>query len=141
MVAMLLIASCTKPTETTTITPPVDSLITEWAKSWNSHDSLGVRNMFEADGILVDDNIVARSHDEMMAKWIRPNINAVNNLTAEKIQEWTTADRAGFTGFYELDVIVNDSLIAHPKGMFTVNWRKNDNGSWKITNAHINSLH
>jgi len=119
---------------------PINSLITTWEKTWNDHDSTGVRNLFMEDALVIDDNIIGANANEFSAKWIHPNINVVSNLKSKKLQDWSTNDRAGYTGTYELDVIVKDSIIAKPKGVFTVNWVKTDKGDWKITSAIIHSF-
>jgi len=119
---------------------PVDSLITNWSDSWNDHDSAGVRNLFMADALLLDNNLIANNTDEIAVKWIHPNINLVHHFKSTKLQDWSANDRAGYTGKYEFDVIVNDSVLAHPKGAYTVNWIKTGNGDWKITTAAIHSL-
>lgn len=119
---------------------PVDSLITNWEKNWNNHDSAGVRNMFMADAVLVDDNLVTKNAEEFSEKWIHQNINAVNKLTSIKLQEWSNGDRAGYTGKYNLDVVIKDSVIAKPEGIYSVNWIKTAQGDWKITSAIIYSF-
>lgn len=119
---------------------PIDSLITNWETSWNQHDSTAVRNMFMEDALLVDDNLVTKNADEFSAKWIHPSINMINNVTSTKLQEWSNGDRAGYTGKFNLDVIVKDSVVAKPEGIYSVNWLKNKVGEWKITSAVIYSF-
>jgi ketosteroid isomerase-like protein len=136
-----IIVSCQqRSTAPAVVKAPVDSLITNWSNSWNDHDSASVRNLFMADALLLDNNLIANNTDEIAAKWIYPNINLVHNFKSTGLQDWSTNDRAGYTGKYEFDVIVNDSILAHPKGAYTVNWIKTDNGEWKITTAAIHSL-
>jgi hypothetical protein len=96
--------------------------------------------MFENDVILMDNDMIARSQDEVVSKLIRPNISRIKSMKAEKINEWFSDDRAFFAGTYILDVIVNDPLIDHPGGFWTVCWKKNDKDEWKITSVHINSV-
>lgn len=135
------IVSCNQPSGNIIVQKaPIDSLIINWNNSWNNHDSAAVRNLFAADALLIDDNLIAMNANELSAKWISPNINAVNNLKATQLQEWETNERAGYTGKYQFDVLVKDSLIAQPRGVFTVNWKKTDNGDWKIMTATIHSF-
>jgi ketosteroid isomerase-like protein len=137
---LVLITSCNRSTDIATKQlSPVDSLICEWTTNWNNHDSIAIKNMFDADVILIDDNMIAKSQDEVVSKLIRPNIKAINNIKAAKINEWVSNDRAFYTGTYELDIIVNDSLIDQHRGYWTVGWKKNDKDEWKISNVHINS--
>lgn len=129
-----------KKVNSVTAKAPVDSLVTNWENNWNKHDSAGVRNMFVDNAILVDDNLVTTNAAEFSEKWIHRNINMVNNLTSTKLQEWSDGNRAGYVGKYTLDVIVNDSIVAKPEGIYSVDWLKNDKGEWKITSAVIHSF-
>lgn len=138
-----ILFSCKDAQKTSTIVAtkaPVDSLVTNWENNWNKHDSAGVRNMFVDDAILVDDNLVTTNAAEFTEKWIHRNINMVNNLTSTKLQEWSDGNRAGYTGKYILDVVVKDSVVAKPEGVYSVNWIKTETGDWKITSAVIHSF-
>ena len=138
-----VILACNQAPKNTTynnVKAPVDSLITNWENNWNKHDSAGVRNMFLADAVLIDDNLINANADEFSEKWIHPNIKVVSNLTSTKLQEWSEGNRAGYTGKYALDVAVKDSVVAKGEGIFCVNWLKSDLGNWKITSAVIHSF-
>ena len=136
-----IMSSCNQSSPKTDVSKaPIDSLISNWEKGWNKHDSAGVKGLFSSDALLIDDNLIAANTEDISNKWIHPNINVVNNLKTTKLQDWSTNDRAGYTGKYELEVVVKDSVIASPKGVFTVNWSKTDKGDWKISTANIHSF-
>lgn len=118
---------------------PVDELIQNWVDNWNNHDSIGVRNMFLDNAILIENKIICKNAEEFATKWIHPNIRGVHTLKASKIQEWSTIDRAGYVGTYQVEV-VHDSIDIFPKGAFTVNWVKTENNEWKITSAVIHAF-
>jgi ketosteroid isomerase-like protein len=141
IMAAILFSCKQQSPETAIAKAPVDSLIANWSNSWNNHDSAAVRDLFLADALLIDDNLIASNMQETSDKWIQPNINAVLNFKASTLQQWSTSDRAGYTGNYEFDYALNDSAMAKAKGVFTVNWIKTDKGDWKITNADIHSIH
>lgn len=133
--------SCKQPQpEIAVAVAPVDSLIANWGTSWNNHDSVAVRNLFTEDALLTDDQLIASNIEEISARMISPNIHLVNNFKTSKLQDWSTADRAGYTGTFELDVIVNMTVVATSKGVFTVNWKNTGNGEWKINTATIYSF-
>jgi len=145
--ALLILAStifsCNQPSKNTTGNNEkvlVDSLITNWENNWNKHDSTAVRNMFLVDAVLVDDNLVTVNADAISEKWLHPYINVVNNVKSTKLQEWSEGNRASYTGKYALDVVIKDSVIARPEGVFTVNWLKTEKGDWKISSAIIHSF-
>lgn len=141
LIITIMLFSCNQAaTETKVIQAPIDSLISNWTNTWNNHDSSGVINLFTADALLIDDNLVVNSTADMAAKWIHPNINVVSKFKTGKLQEWSSGDRAGYTGTYEFDAVVNDSVVARPKGIFTVNWIKNEKGEWKVTVADIHGF-
>ena len=136
-----ILFSCQQPSSETVVEKaPVDSLIENFSQGWNNHDSTSVINLFKQDALLTDDNLVAENASEIADKWIHPNINLVNHFKTTKLQDWSSQDRAGYTGTYEFDVILNDSLLANIKGLYTLNWIKEDTGEWKITTAAIHSL-
>ena len=133
--------SCQQPSpEIAMVSAPVDSLINNWSTSWNNHDSIAVRNLFAADALLTDDAVIASGADEISAKMISPYIRSVSNFKASKLQDWSNNERAGYTGTYEFDAVVNNSVVAKPKGVFSVNWIKTESGEWKITTAVIYSF-
>jgi len=141
LITVVLVTSCNQPSEQRYVSKaPVDSLITNWENGWNKHDSAAVSNLFSSDALLIDDNLIAMNVEELSSKWIHSNIRIVSNLKSTKLQSWSTSDKAGYTGKYELDVIVNDSVVAKPKGVFTLNWSKTAAGDWKVSTAHIHSF-
>lgn len=136
-----MIASCKQPApNSSVVNAPVDSLMTAWADGWNKHDSAAVIHLFAKDALLIDDNLVATNAEKIAGKWISPNIRVVNNFKATELQQWSTSDRASYTGKYEFDVVVKDSVVAKPAGAFTINWIKEDKAGWKITSATIHAF-
>ena len=141
LIVTAMIFSCNQPSPTIKNVPaPVDSLISNWTNAWNNHDSVGVIKLFINDALLIDDNLVVNKTSDMATKWIHPNIKVVSRLKTNKLQEWSAANRAGYTGKYEFDVVVNDSVVARPQGVFTVNWIADEYGEWKVSVAHIHSF-
>jgi len=64
----------------------------------------------------------------------------VKHFKSTTLQEWSGNDRAGYTGKYQFDAVVNDSVVAKASGVYTVNWIKTDKGDWKITTADIHAI-
>ena len=137
-----LLVSCNSNSVTTTSTEkaPVDKLVANFCDGWNNHDSTGVKNQFLDDAILIDDHILTSSIAEMSSKWIRPNMPHIKSITPTKLQEWSTGDRAGYTGTYKMVFIKPKGDLGNSNGLLTVNWLKTAQGEWKITNAHIHSV-
>ena len=136
-----LLFSCKQPSSgMAVVNAPVDSLVNNWSINWNNHDSIAVRNMFASDALLTDNAVIATGADEISAKMISPYIRSVSNFKASKLQDWSTSERAGYTGTYEFDAVVNNSVVAKPKGVFAFNWIKTERGEWKITTAVIYSF-
>jgi len=119
---------------------PIDSLIANFCKSWNNHDSIAVRKLFDPGALVNDDNTITTNLIELSNFWIKPYIYYINNLNTTKLQEWSTSDRAGYTGKYKLDFIDHDSLIGRPQGVILINWIKNEKGEWKITTAILHAF-
>jgi ketosteroid isomerase-like protein len=120
---------------------PIDSLMNNWNTAWSNHDSAAVRNAFVNDDVLlIDGTLIAMTGNEISEKWIHVYINGVKDMKTETLQKWSSADRAGITGKYEFDVVVKNSVVAQPKGVFTINWMKAKDGKWKITTFNAHSL-
>jgi len=118
---------------------PIDDLIQNWVDNWNNHDSVAVRNMFLEDAILIENKIICKNADEFSEKWIHPNIHGVHGLETFKLQKWSTTDRAGYVGTYQVKV-VHDTVSIYTKGAFTVNWVKTEQNEWKINAAVIHAF-
>jgi ketosteroid isomerase-like protein len=138
--AMLLFSCSQNNSEKIIATSPVDEEITKWEKNWNSHDSAGVVNLFAEDALLIDDKLIANNKSEIAAKWVHPNINLVTHFKSQQLKQWNTSETAGYTGKYDFDVTVKDSVIQKINGVYTVIWKINDKREWKVITAHINSI-
>lgn len=139
--SIVLLIACKQPASELIVTKaPVDSLIKNWGNSWNNHDSAAVKKLFATGALLIDDNLIADNDSKLSDKWIGPNINLVNNFKTSQLQVWSTGENAGYSGTYEFDVIVKDTVVDHPKGAFSLNWKKLADGNWKITTATIHSF-
>lgn len=136
-----ILFSCKQPTPTvvTVVKAPIDSLIDNYNKAWNTNDSAAIRNLFTDDALLIDDELIAKNGDEISAKWIHPVYKAVSNVTSSKLQEWTSNDRAGFTGLWTIQLKMKKKAMKI-KGAYTVIWMKNDKGQWKIATADLHSI-
>lgn len=136
--------SCKQTTpKIVTAKAPIDSLITNYNNAWNNHDSIAIRNLFAHEALLIDDEIIAKNVDEISATWIKPYYRFVNNISLAKMQEWSSGDRAGFTGTYILNLTMKNAKkkdkIMKIKGTCTMIWMKNDKGDWKIATNDIHS--
>ena len=139
LLAGLLIACQTQIKED----PPntlVDSLASEWAINWNNHDSIALMQMFDEDAVLFDNNIVTRNPEELKTKLILPYYNILNDMKITILDEWVTNGRAGLSGTWTVDIMVNDTESIPSSGAFTCVWKKLESGEWKVTNAHIHDF-
>ena len=135
-----ILFSCKKTTTkvAAVVKAPIDSLIDNYNKAWNTHDSAAIRNLFANDALLIDDGLIAKNGDEISTKWIHPVYKAVSNVTSSKLQEWSSNDRAGFTGLWTIELKMPKTIMK-VNGTYTVIWMKNDKGEWKITTADLHS--
>ena len=135
-----ILFSCKHPTTIVVVVKaPIDSLIENYNKAWNTHDSAAIRNLFTDDALLIDDEVMAKNGDEISTKWIHPVYKAVNDVTSSKIKEWTSNDKAGFTGMWTIKLKMKKKTL-NVKGTYTVIWTKNDKGEWKIMTADLHSM-
>ena len=139
LLAGVLIACQTQITEV----PPsslADSLGSEWANNWNSHDSIALMQMFDEDAVLFDNNIVTRNPEELKTKLILPYHDILNDMKITILHEWVTTGRAGLSGTWTVDILVNDTVSIPASGAFTCVWKQLESGEWKVTNAHIHDF-
>lgn len=118
----------------------VSSLMKDFEHAWSTNDSITISNLFAPDVILFDRPLLATNSHELAEKWIGPFYKFVKNMRTEKLQDWSTTDRAGYTGYYTLDIVMDGAIVYSPKGICTLNWVKNDKGEWKIITANMNSI-
>jgi ketosteroid isomerase-like protein len=137
-----LLVSCNQKEKETDATAksPADSLISMYINAWNNNDSAAICNLFAEDAIVVDDELVMMNIGEIAQKWAGPYHLYARNLKTEKLKEWATDNRAGYTGMYALEIVVNDTLMYSPYGIFTMVWEKSKDGSWKVSTANMNAL-
>jgi len=129
-----------KSTSNNSAVAEVSSLIKDFECAWSTNDSAAISNLFAPDAILFDRPLLATNSQEVAEKWIGPFYQFVKNMRTEKLQEWSTSDRAGYTGYYTLDIMVDGAIVYSPKGICTLNWVKNGKGEWKIITANMNSI-
>ena len=140
IVLLIGVTACQKPSSNVAVESPVDSLVTIWADNWNNHDSLALRNMFDPNAVVFDNNLVIKNSEELMAKLIRPYYNIMSDMRIKKINEWLASDRAGFSGIWSVNIFVRDTVASLHTGAFTCIWEKSIHGEWKVTNAHISDF-
>lgn len=139
----LLALSCNETPTTAPVSAaaaPVDSLISNWCKTWSSNDSAGVSSMFTPTALVIDDQYIFNGKATIDSGWIHRNLPFVKNMTAQKLQEWSSGDHAGYVGTYQFDLTIKDTVRSQQKGAFTVNWIREEKGDWKVVSATIHSF-
>ena len=132
--------ACNNPDENVITEPSIDVLIADYEDTWNSHDSIAIKKLFDSDIILFDNSLAVRNKEELITKLIRPYFKSMDNMKHETIQVWAAAERAGASGFWTIDYVKNDSVIASATGAFTYIWKKSKDGEWKVITAHIHDI-
>ena len=141
LMATGIMISCTEqPSKSVIEKAPIDALMATWENTWNNQDSVGFKNQFTENALLIDDNLIAIGTDQINTKFIRAFINVVTNIKDVKLKDWSTNDMAGYTGTYSLEVVVNKQVVNRGTGAVTINWVKTEKGEWKITTAVIHSF-
>ena len=138
--AAMLCSWDTPFTKTESVKAPIDSLVANWCTSMNNHDSIAVRKQFDPDAILIDEKVIASNAEEISAKWIHPSIRWIGDVKHKKLQEWSTNDRAGYTGKYSIHYYRKNDTPITTTGIFTLNWIKTAKGEWKVTTALIHAM-
>ena len=136
-----ILFSCKQPTPTVVavVKAPIDSLIGNFIKAWNTQDSAAIRNLFVNDALLINEEVIATNGDEISTKWIHPEFRYVSNLTSSKLQEWSSNDRAGYAGLWSIQIKMKKK-VQKQNGAYTIVWMKDDKGEWKIATINLHSI-
>jgi ketosteroid isomerase-like protein len=119
---------------------PVDSLIDNWNKSWNNHDSTAISNLFDAEVLVIDGQLIVKTPEELATKFIKPFYKMMSNIKTTKLQEWSCIDKAGYTGLWDAKVPSKNKKTMKESGVLTITWKRNDKAEWKITLANLHSF-
>ncbi len=116
----------------------VNELVDGWNSAWNLHDSVAIIKFFEPGAVLIHDTMTAVDFKEISDKFIHPNYKIIHNLKTHELKSWQSGDRAGYSGGFKLDIIIDEKLITSSEGFISINWIKSNDG-WKATVVHINT--
>ena len=137
-VIIILLASCGQKTESETVITQTqsvntDSLINQWNKFWNEHDSTGLTNLFNSNSVVVFSSKKRfTGANDIMKNWISQTLPVMKNLKTEKISAASTNEMAYYNGTYTLDITRNDSVIGTDAGCFNIVWKLQDKTNWKV---------
>lgn len=135
---MILLASCAQKTESETVVTQTqsvntDSLINQWNKVWNDHDSTGLTNLFNSNSVVVFSSKKRFTGvNDIMKNWISQTLPVMKNLKTKKISASSTNEMAYYNGTYTLDITHNDSVIGTDAGCFNIVWKLQDKKDWKV---------
>lgn len=111
----------------------VDSLENVWDEAWNAGNVDMIIEMLDDDAIVFENEWVVRGKDSLRNKFVIPNSSAIKSITTTKSAEGASEDLAYFIGRYS--ITLKDSTPG-PEGPFTIIWKKQKSGQWKVVSLH-----
>jgi ketosteroid isomerase-like protein len=130
-VAILGTSACTQKPVINKDLALVDSLAAIAVKSWGSGDINQVVSIYAADAIVISGEMKMCGKDSITAGW-KEVVPFAKNFTFHKGFSSVTSDMIFAEGLYTFDWH-RDNYSALAKGLTTLVWKKQPDGSWKIT--------
>ena len=134
---MLMAFACNPVNEEKSTLQTTDSLYQQWVDAWNAQDIEAIAGQFSPDGIVITDTALI-GLDALKTGFIEPAAPMLSNLSCIKITEAISSTLAVQSGSYKHDWIKDDSLVGQASGYYSVFWKKNDEGLWKISAFQTN---
>ena len=131
LVAILGTSACTQKKVCNMDQALIDSLATIAAKAWSSGDINQVMSIYADDAIVVSGGVKMCGKDSITAGW-KYVVPFAKNFTVYKGLSSVTSDMVYAEGLFTFDW-QQDNYSAFAKGIFTLVWKKQPDGYWKIT--------
>jgi ketosteroid isomerase-like protein len=128
---LLFLAACTPKVTLNNDQSIVDSLINVATAAFNSGDISKANNIFADDAVVIEGNLKAAGKDSIEKIWKVP-IQHIKNFTFYKGLSSVTEDMVYCEGLFTFDWSM-DNYSAFCKGKMIIIWKKQNDGSWKIT--------
>ena len=134
----LLLAACTKPTNTA----DVQTMNRQFIQAWNNRETDKVVGLL-ADSVQFlqgETRFVGKA--EVAQKWVRSTMPTITNLKTNTVSTVTDSQIAYEAGTYSVDVL--PATPAEPRGIgegnFMLLWKKGADNAWKLSYAQLEGL-
>jgi len=118
----------------------VDSLNAEFLAGWNIKDSVAIMKTIAENAVVMNDSLIHKGTDEIANNWISGGVKVLSNIkTVSSIRE-ANETLAYDGGTYSLDLTPPGGPTLKERGNYSLVWRKQKVGDWKLTLIHIEDV-
>ncbi|HET6567251.1 MAG TPA: SgcJ/EcaC family oxidoreductase [Rhodothermales bacterium] len=118
-------------------TQQISAILDNWGRDWNSGDKASVRAAFAEDAVVVLQGDVLRGLDEIDEKWLARAMPVSTIAGSQSVASLVGQDLAYQTGYYDMDHLWASGNQTAESGTYTLIWRKQADGNWKIVTAQV----
>lgn len=111
---------------------PVDSLVTAYLNAWNKGDVEAIASTMDPKIVVLNESQVHRELPNIASEWIRGGVKVIRNIEAEEVVKESSGDLAYYAGHYKLDFMNLAGAMEKESGNYSIIWKKNELGQWKI---------
>ncbi|KUG09450.1 YybH family protein [Solirubrum puertoriconensis] len=139
--AALASASCTK-TEKKEEAVNVQTLNQQFVGAWNSKNAIQLDTLFADDVHYIQGEAHYQGRSEVSNRWVRETMGTIANLRLSPVSTGADTQLAYEAGTFSVDVLpANPALpMGEGAGNFTLIWKKNPKGVWKLSYAQLEGL-
>lgn len=111
---------------------PIDSLVTAYLNAWNKGDVEAIAATMDPKIVVLNETQVHRELPNIASQWIRGGVKVIRNIEAEEIAKESSVNMAYYAGHYKLDFMNLAGAMEKESGNYSIIWKKNELGQWKI---------
>lgn len=121
-------------------TVSVDSLRSIFVDGWNRHDSSAIMNTLAPEAIVMNDSLIHQGTADIAANWVSGGVKVLSNIQTTSLVQESDESIAYDGGTYTLDLNIPGGPVLKEKGNYTMTWKKQQDGSWRLTMVHIEDI-
>ncbi len=118
----------------------VDSLTHQFLSGWNNHDSVAIMNTIAEDAIVMNDSLIHSGSYSIAQNWVSGGTRVLSNIKTTSLTKGRSESIAYDAGTYSLDLTPPGGLLLKEKGNYSLIWKKQSNGFWKLSFIHIEDI-
>ncbi|MDZ7614772.1 MAG: nuclear transport factor 2 family protein [Flavobacteriaceae bacterium] len=111
---------------------PIDSLVTAYLNAWNKGDVEAIASTMDPRIVVLNESQVHRELPNIASEWIRGGVKVIRNIEAEEVVKESSGNLAYYAGHYKLDFVNLAGALEKESGNYSIIWKKNELGQWKI---------
>jgi ketosteroid isomerase-like protein len=112
----------------------------EFLAGWNKHDSATIMSTIADNAIVMNDSLIHSGTFAIAQNWVSGGVKVLSNIKTISLIKETNESIAYNGGTYSLDLTPPGGPVLKERGNYSLVWRKQKNGEWKLTLVHIEDI-